>query len=94
MPRTTPNLAHEQLADAFAIADRAVVADIESEGVPFRFDPAAPAWYDTRPLLDQRERPPELVDMARQGLAYAYTRQLIQQHPVHKHLVRIIRHPA
>lgn len=78
---------------AFLIADRAVVCDIESECVRERMGPANAWYYDTRPMLDLREQGPEGVDMARQALAYAAERRLIEPHPLHTHLVRITRMP-
>lgn len=77
---------------AIACADRAVIADIEQ----LPAEPPGPlsiVWRDTRPLLDEREQPPQCIDMARQMLDYADLRRLIVRHPVHHHLVRITRLP-
>lgn len=79
----------EQRADmAHRIADRAVVADIESEchAVP---DEHGVGWWDTRTMLDPREMPDDFIEMARQTLAYADARGLIYRHPAQQHLVRI-----
>lgn len=38
---------------AHKLADRAVVADIEGEGIP-QTDEHGRTWYDTRPMLDPR----------------------------------------
>lgn len=79
---------------AFAIADANVVADIEA--LPTEptaagsqvFD-AEVAWRDTRPMLDEREHSPQVIDMARQALYYADLRRLIARHPAHSYLVRL-----
>lgn len=74
----------EQEVLARAIADRACVDDIRTMAV------AAPGGYwDTRPMLDDREHSPAWIDMARQALAYADLRGLLQRHPADHHLVRI-----
>ena len=77
-----------------AIADRAVVADIEALPV----EPSAAgaiingrlvAWRDTRAMLNPNEHAPAVLDMAAQALAYAEHRRLIARHPSTHHLVRI-----
>lgn len=74
----------EQVRLACAIADRACVDDIRTMAV------AAPGGYwDTRPMLDDREHSPAWIDMAQQALAYADLRGLLQRHPADHHLVRI-----
>ena len=83
----------DMLRLAVACADRAAIADIEQLPV----EPSGGLtvqWRDTRPLLCDRERPPECIDMARQALDYADLRRLIVRHPVHHHLVRITRLPT
>lgn len=74
-----------------AIANAAVLADIETGGV--RVWPAAAPypgrWFDTRPMVDEREHAPHVVDMARRALAYALEAGLVQAHPLHRHLVCI-----
>lgn len=86
-----PVQAAELIRRSLLIADRAAVADIESN---------APAtvlytqrWYDVRPLLDEREYSAPCVDMNRESLDYALMRGLIARHPEHAHLVRIARQP-
>lgn len=83
-PQLTPGV-HKQPASALGafhasairIADRAVIADIETNGV--RVGPRGDRLYDVRPMLDQREHGPESVDMASEALAYALARGLVQQ---------------
>ncbi len=76
-------------AAAYALADRAVISDIECNciGVRQPHDPAR--WYDTRPLLDPREYPDPLLEMNRQALDYADARGLITRHHDAAHMVRI-----
>ena len=75
----------EMLRLAFLIANRAVVADIESYGVK-----CAHGYYDVRPMLDPREHAPEAIDMAREALAYALASHIAVRHPQLEHLVRIV----
>lgn len=89
MTDTTVN--HIRLAAlAHQLADRAVVADIECEG-HLQTDEHGRRWYDTRPMLDEREMPPDYVEMNRQALDYAHQRGLTMPHPQHGYLVRITR---
>lgn len=66
---------HALVASATAIADRAVIADIETEGDLV----GAPEdrCYDIRPLIDEREHSEATLDMVSQALAYAIARGLI-----------------
>jgi hypothetical protein len=48
-------------------------------------------WYDTRPMVDEREHSPEFIDMARLSLDHAQSTGLFVQHPVHTYLVRFVR---
>lgn len=84
MPRHAPQLTPRQeprplftalVATAAAIADRAVIADIETEGVSV--GPAGDRCYDIRSLIDEREHAGEVVDMVSEALAYAIARGLI-----------------
>lgn len=80
------------IKQAFAIANAAVVADIESEGVQVVL--GGWTFYDTRPMTDAREHGPEVVDMLRQAIDYALQAGLAMQHPTQPHLVRIVRQGA
>ncbi len=82
--------AAELVRHAMQIADAAVVADIESEGLSV--DGSA-GWYDVRPMLSENEHSTQCIDMATQALRYAVMRGLAQRHPDHAHLVRITRSP-
>ena len=90
----------EQLAAAERLlAERAVVCDIETEGVRIRIAPDhASRVYDVRPMLDTRERCDWSVDMAAIALAYAETRGLIsvteRDLEGQPRTVRIVREPA
>lgn len=77
------------IVTATAIADRAVLSDIRSEGVPVGEGHAR--CYDVRPMLDQRERGPESVDMASEAIAYAISRGLVEATEGTPWLVRIVR---
>lgn len=78
---------------AHKLADRACIADIECEAVIWEDHEHGRCWYDTRPMLDEREHSSDFVEMNRQALAYAQQRGLISPHPQHAHLVRIVRMP-
>jgi len=62
---------------AFAIADQAVVSDIETNGISLAVKTGHPRRYDVRPMLDPREQPPECIDMAQQAIDYALARGLV-----------------
>jgi hypothetical protein len=47
-------------------------------------------WYDTRPMLDLREHPPESVDLACLALRTARALGVIEHHAEHPHLVLIV----
>lgn len=78
----------ELVANALRIADAAVVCDIESECAFFQ--EGGHRWYDTRPMLDEREHCPEVIDMARQALDYADRRGLVRRQASAPHLLRIV----
>lgn len=63
------------IASMAAIADRAVIADIETEGV--RVGQRKARCYDIRPMLDEREHSPQSIDMASEALAYAIARGIV-----------------
>lgn len=74
---------------AYAIADAAVLADIETEGVPHQRDGCN--WHDVLAMLCVEECGAAQVDMFTQALQYACDRGLIYVHPQAPHLVRIVR---
>ena len=74
---------------AYKLADEAVLCDIESEGV--RVEQDGRRWYDVRPLLDERERSAECIDMAGEAIAYAIARGLAAQHPQQWYLLVLAR---
>ena len=74
---------------AHRLADQYVIEVITTEGVIE--DTAGRRWYDTRPMLDERECSGPSIDKAREVLKYAHERGLISPHPVQEHLVRITR---
>lgn len=82
-----PVLLAETIRLATAIADRAALDDLRRWCAQQFGQP----WWDTRPLLSPHEHSPGFIDMAAQCLQYATYRQLVQQHPVHPHLIRFLR---
>lgn len=70
------------------LADRAVIADIETEGIATT-DEQGTRWYDVRHLLDPREQPSECIDMFSQAVSYALARGLISVSSAAPHLLRI-----
>ena len=72
------------------IADRAVICDIESEGVAE--GPRHLRCYDIRPMLDAREHSHEVVDMFSEALAYAIARGLVLMDEARPGFVRIVAH--
>lgn len=59
------------------IADRAVIADVESGGI--RVGDATDRLYDVRPMLDEHEHAPEAIDMAGEAIAYGIARRVLQR---------------
>jgi len=90
---TTPPAVQPSLlsAQAFHIADRAVVCDIESECPSVARD--GWMWRDLQPMLDANEHAPEVIDMARQAIDYALHRGLLIKHPTARHLARLAQRP-
>lgn len=77
-------------AMAHKIADQSVLCDIESNALPFT-DAQGVAWHDTSTMLDPREQPDAVIDMAREAIDYALNRGLVRPHPQHAHLLRIVK---
>ncbi len=76
---------------AHRLAASRVAEDVECEGVRVRLDDDSTGrWYDTRPMLDARERPPEHVDMATEGIAYGIETGILLRHPTQPHLVCVL----
>lgn len=76
------------VSQAFRLASRAVVEDIESECVAVQL--GTHTWWDTRPMLDQREHSPQVIDMATEALAFALEAFIAERHRTEPHLVRIV----
>ena len=77
------------IGTAHRLADQYVIEVITGDGVAE--DIAGRRWYDTRPMLDEREVSGPSIDKARELLAYAHERGLISPHPEQPHLVRVTR---
>ena len=92
-PATVPVARHlyERLQSAIRIANQAVVADVESNCPALRSPCGRVTWYDVRPMLDEREHSPPVVDMAREAIAYGCDTGVLVRHEEHPHWVRVAR---
>jgi hypothetical protein len=88
---TTPRTA-DMLASLIAVARGAITADIQTECCPVTApgDHSGQLWWDTRPMVDEREHAHQIVTMARQAIELGAAMQFLHRHPTHQHLVRII----
>jgi hypothetical protein len=88
---TAPTSNAEQAANivkaAFLLANRATVAEIESNAVRCKQD--GTTWWDTRPMLDPAQRCDAALSHAADHVAYAVATGLATQHPEHAHLLRL-----
>lgn len=85
-----PRHLYERLQRAIRIANAAVVADLES-GCPALKSPCGRTWYDVRPMLDEREHSPRVVDMAREAIQYGIEAGLLVRHDQHPHWLCVAR---
>lgn len=74
------------LERAWRLADAAAISDIESFAHPVLVDDRR--WYDTRVMLDEREYPGELRDLAQLAIEHAVDRKLFERHPQTPALLR------
>lgn len=81
----------QSLRDSVALADRYVIADIESLARESGRTPNGRRVYDLRPLLDPREQCCQTLDMMSQAVRYAYARGLIAPAADHLHVVVILK---
>jgi hypothetical protein len=77
------------VAQAFAIANIAVIADIECYCTSTVLGDST--WWDIRPFIDARENCNEMIDMAQEAIDYALQAGLAVQHPEKPYLLRMIR---
>lgn len=63
--------------EAFAIADAAVVSDVETNALLVGGLSYGRLLYDVRPMLDPREQPQEVIDMAQQAVNYGLARGIL-----------------
>lgn len=75
------------ITQAIAIANAAVVADVQSYGHKVVLDGAT--WWDIRPLVDPNEHAPQVVDQSRQGIDYGLAAGALAMHPSIPHYVRV-----
>lgn len=73
---------------SFALANRYVVEDIESECAAVKIE--GKTWWDTTHMLSEHEHSNEVLDMAVQVISYAIAAGIVQRHPTRQHLVRIL----
>lgn len=73
---------------AMQIAKQAVISDIESEAI--RVDLDDYTWWDTRPMTDQREHSPPVVDMFSQAIQFAVGSGLAAVHPQRPYLITLV----
>ena len=88
-PALQPNAQH--VARAMRLANAAVVSDIESNCPALRSACGTITWYDTRPMLDQREHSPEVIDMASEAIEYGVESGLLIRHEQHPYWLRVAR---
>lgn len=81
----------QHLERAMRIANAAVVADIESNCPALRSPCGTMTWYDTRPMVDEREHSPEVVDMAAVAIQYGVEAGLLLRHAEHPYWLRVAR---
>lgn len=92
MNTTTDEMTTALVASALQLADRAVVCDVEAEGIRHP-SPASARVYDITTMFDPREHTPEFLDMASQAIAYGISRGLFELLPGPCMLVRMLRPP-
>ena len=78
------------MGHAATIADSQVIAVVRNECQLTRA-PDGGQWYDTAPLVDEREVSAATADFHRVVLAYGHMRGITFLHPLHPHLVRLLR---
>ena len=81
------------VATALQLADRAVVCDVETEGICLARRLDGEKLYDVTTMFDPREHSPEFLDMASQAIAYGVSRGLFELLPGPPMLVRLLRRP-
>jgi hypothetical protein len=77
------------VASALQLADRAVVCDVEDEGIRHP-SPDSARVYDITTMFDPREHSSECLDMASQAIAYGVSRGLFKLLPGPCMLVRML----
>jgi hypothetical protein len=73
---------------AVDLANQLAVTDIECHGHLVAFDEPG-RWYDTRPMLDEREHPPQVLELMSKALAFALASGAARRHSSLPHLVRV-----
>jgi hypothetical protein len=79
--------ARELASQAFRIANRAIVADVQTECTRVTIDGLT--WWDTLPMLSEHEHSNEVLDMVTEALSFGLASGLLVRHPNLPQLVRI-----
>jgi hypothetical protein len=80
-----------ELETGLQLANAAVTQCVQQECHPVMLD--GQAWYDTRPMLDPRERSLESLDYCGLVLEHAETAGLLHRHPTQRYMVRLALSP-
>lgn len=75
---------HALLRRAFVLSNHYVVSTITAECAHTQG-----GWYDTRPMLDEREHAPASVDTFREILQYGIDAGLLERHAADRAMVRV-----
>lgn len=86
------DLIGQTIALAVNNADRYALLELETQ--PTVTVDGQAGWIDTRPMLDEREVPPQVIDIHQQVLAYAASRGLVVHSRTQPHMVRLVRSGA
>lgn len=90
-PVPLPAHLYPRVQAAIRIANDAVVADVQTNCPAQRSACGRYTWYDVRPMLDEREHSPPVLDMAREALDYGLGTGVLVRHDEQPHLVRVAR---
>lgn len=82
------------IGEALMLADQAVVCDIETHAYHAGLTTEGRFIWDLRPMVDPREAPDDVIEMATLAIGYARRRGLISQAGENEMLVVINRERA
>lgn len=78
------------IRQAFDLANAAVIADVQSACPCVKLDGLT--WWDSRPMVDPREHPPAVIELAQAALQFGLTTGLLGVHPQRPYLLHITNH--